>query len=220
MVFVVRHVLQHGLDTAIDFLAQRTVTDLGVDPALKVMRRDLARWHRANGELGHGRVPNRRDRGQGVRRTGPFLLGDPQSFGAEPVGVDDGRGPTKGANHMGKLLLGPVGTEDLVEAEQVRGVGFTLELVTVPGEAQTDQGDGRIARLTYTGSGGYIFPSPAKIGIDIFKPIERVLNAIFSFESARGNMANPTRVDGVETADYRVIEVLRTARKEISKATA
>jgi len=115
-----------------------------------------------------------------------------------------------------KLLLGTVGTQDLIEAEKISSVGFPLKLVAVTGEPHADLRFGRIARLTDAGSCGDVLPCPAQIRENVFETIESMLNAVLGFEPSDPNMTDPG-VNRMHSTDDHVIQVLASTAQEIGK---
>ena len=205
--------LEHGLHVPVDVLGKGAFSDLRLNTALQVAGSDLGSRESRNGQKRHRAIPGCRDGNQSIVCTSPFVLGNPESFGAEPVRGDQARGSPQSANDMGKLLFGPVGGENLIEAEQVGFVRFALQLVAVPGEAQANFRGRRIAGLANARGGSDIFPCAPEVGKDVFKPVESMLNAIFSLESPNGDVPDPC-VDRMQGADDIVVAVLLLLPKE------
>ena len=121
----------------------------------------MPRGHLRRGQSAHSqfravRIPRCGQRFQRIVSADPFLARNPKRFRAQPMAVDQRGATFQRLNDVRELLLRPVGTQNLVETEQVGRVGYALQLVAVAGEAQSDLAFGRIAWLPDARTSGHV----------------------------------------------------------------
>ena len=119
-----------------------------------------------------------------------LILGDAQRLGPDPMADDDVRRTGAASDDVRKLLLRPVGAQNLVETEQVRLVRLPLELVAVPGEAQPNLLLLRVARLAHARAPSRP-PTHAQVGENVLETVKGVFHAVLGRESP-GRRGRPT----------------------------
>jgi len=127
---------------------------------------------------------------------------------------DQARSPAIHANHMRELALGPVRRKDLIETEEIRGVGLPLKLVAVTGEPHADLGFIGIAGLADARCAGHIFPGATKVRENVLETIKGVLHTILCAELPGRNVSNPG-VNGMKGTDDSIVKMFTLPGQEI-----
>jgi len=183
--------------------------------ALEHLDSHLGGWQRVRddpGAIGIGREGERRHRAA----SDDFGTGDSQGFSAHAVADDDVGRVLQVGDDAGELLFGAVGRHHKVEAEELRGVGFLLELVAVAGRAKANEFFVGIARGADAVADGHVVPATREVGEDAVDAVKGVRDAVEGRENAGGDVADPA-VGGRDVFDDFAIEMFGAPDEEVGE---